>query len=132
MLLTTRPLGVKHVRVRLRVGVIVNLRVRGRIVRNLDARALSVRHLGSQRLLELRLVNTGNVTAHLGGGVLRLELLRDGRLLSTLRARASDLLPHSTGIAVFPYDGGIRGPVVARIVLRPPLRGPPRSFHLRL
>ena len=132
MLLTTRPLGVKHVRVRLRVGVIVNLRVRGRIVRRLDARALGVRRLGTQRLLELRLVNQGNVTAHLGGGVLRLKLLRDGRLLSTLRARASDLLPHSAGVAVFPYDGRVRGPVIARIVLQPPLRGPRRTFHLRL
>ena len=47
VLLTTRPLGVRHVRVRLRVGVIVVLRVRGRIVRRLDARALAVRRRGA-------------------------------------------------------------------------------------
>ena len=38
VLLTTRPLGVHHVRVRMRVGVIVDLHVRGRIVRRLDPR----------------------------------------------------------------------------------------------
>jgi hypothetical protein len=132
VLLTTRPLGVKHVRVRLRVGVIVNLRVRGRVVRRLDARALSVRRRGTRRLLELRLVNRGNVTAHLDAGTLRLELLRNGRRFSTLRAKPTDLLPHSAGIAVFAYRARVRGPVVARIVLRPPLSGPRRSFHLRL
>ena len=112
MLLTTRPLGVKHVRVRLRVGVIVDLRVRGRIVRRLDARALTVRHLGTRRLLELRLVNRGNVTERLGGDGLRLALLRGGRRLATLRPRACELLPHSAGIAVFAYRRGqSRGPV---------------------
>ena len=65
VLLTTWPLGVKHVRVRLRVGVVVDLRVRGRIVRRLDARALTVRRRGTLRLLELRLVNRGNVTERL-------------------------------------------------------------------
>jgi hypothetical protein len=132
VLLTTRPLGVKHVRVRLRVGVIVSLRVRGRIVRRLDARALSVRRLGARRLLELRLVNRGNVTERLGGDGLRLVLVRGGRRSATLRPRRRELLPHSAGIAVFVYGGRLRGAVLARIELRPPLHGPPRSFHVRL
>ncbi|HEY2310246.1 MAG TPA: hypothetical protein VGH46_03925, partial [Gaiellaceae bacterium] len=63
VLLTTRPLGVKHVRVRLRVGVIVDLRVRGQLVRRLGVGGLTLRRQGaSRRLLELRLVNRGNVT----------------------------------------------------------------------
>ena len=132
VLLTTRPLGVKHVRVRLRVGVIVDLRVRGRIVRRLDARALTVRPRGRQRMLELRLANLGNVTERLGGDGLRLTLVREGRVLATLRPRRCELLPHSAGIALFAYRGRVRGPVLARIELRPPLRGPQRSFHLRL
>jgi hypothetical protein len=127
VLLTTRPLGVKHVRVRLRVGVIVNLRVRGRIVRRLDARGLSVRRLGERRLLELRLVNRGNVTERLGGDGLRLALLRHGRVFATLRPRPRELLPHSAGVAVFAYGGRVRGAVVARIKLRPPSRGGRRS-----
>jgi translation initiation factor IF-1 len=132
VLLTSRPLGVKHVRVRLRVGVIVDLRVRGRIVRRLDARALTVRRSGPRRLLELRLVNRGNVTEHLPGDGLRVSLLRGGRKLATLRPRGRELLPHSAGIAVFAYRGRLRGSVLARVELRPPVRGPRRSFRLRL
>ena len=132
VLLTSRPLGVKHVRVRLRVGVIVDLRVRGRIVRRLDARALAVRRKGSLRLLELRLVNRGNVTEHLPRDGLRISLLRDGRKLATLRPRSRELLPHSAGIAVFAYRGRLRGMLLARVELRPPVRGRRRVFHLRL
>jgi hypothetical protein len=132
LLLTTRPLGVKHVRVRLRVGVMVDLRVHGRIVRSLDARALAVRPRGESRLLELRLVNRGNVTERLAGDGLRISLLRNGRKLVTLRPRSRELLPHSAGIAVFPYRGQLRGPVLARVELRPPVRGTRRSFLVRL
>jgi hypothetical protein len=132
VLLTTRPLGVKHVRVRLRVGVMVDLRVHGRIVRSLDARALTVRRSGASRLLELRLVNRGNVTERLAGDGLRISLLRDGRKLVTLRPRSRDLLPHSAGIAVFAYRGRLRGTVVARVELRAPVRGTQRSFLVRL
>jgi hypothetical protein len=132
VLLTTRPLGVRHVRVRLRVGVIVDLRVRGRIVRRLDARALAVRRRGAMRRLELRLVNRGNVTERLGGDGLRLSLLRGGRKFATLRPAPRELLPHSAGIAVFAYRGRLRGDVLARIQLRPPVRGRGRSFRIRL
>ena len=132
MLLTTRPLGVRHVRVRLRVGLIVDLRVRGRIVRRLDPRALAVRRRGATRLLELRLVNRGNVTERLGTDGLRISLLSDGRKFATLRPQSQELLPRSTGIAVFTYHGRLRGDVLARVELRPPVHGPRRSFHLRL
>jgi hypothetical protein len=131
-LLTTRPLGLKHVRVRMRVGVMVVLRVRGRIVRRIDARGLSVRRHGTLRLLELRLVNRGNVTERLAGDRLRLWLIRRGRKLATLRPTPRELLPHSSGIAVFPYRGRVRGTVLVRVALSPPLRGPRRSFHVRL
>jgi hypothetical protein len=132
VLLTTRPLGVKHVRVRLRVGVIVDLRVRGRIVRRLDARALKVRRDGPACLLELRLGNRGNVTERLGSDGLRLSLLRGGRKLASLRPAPRELLPHSTGIASFTYRGRLRGAVLARVELRPPVRGPRRTFSVRL
>jgi hypothetical protein len=131
VLLTTRPLGVRHVRVRLRVGVIVDLRVRGRIVRRLDPGGLSVRRRGAQRLLELRLVNRGNVTERLGGNRLRLVLVRDGRILATLRPRRLEILPHSAGIAVFVYRGHVRGTVQVRIKLHPPRSGHVRAFWLQ-
>ena len=132
VLLTTRPLGVHHVRVRMRVGVIVDLRVRGRIVRRLDPRALEVRRGGNERLLQLRLVNRGNVTERLGGNRLRLALLRNGRTLAMLRPRRRELLPHSAGLAVFVYRGPVRGTVLARIELRPLGRSHLRAFWIRL
>jgi hypothetical protein len=132
VLLTTRPLGTSRVRVRLRVGVIVVLHVRGRIVRRLDARTLTVRRHGARRVLDLLVRNRGNVTERLGGDGLRLVLLRDRRALATLRPRRRELLPHSAGIAEFAYRGAARGSVVARIELRPPVYGRRRSFHIRL
>jgi hypothetical protein len=132
VLLTTRPLGVKHVRVRLRVGVVVDLRLRGRILRRLDARALTVRRSGPLRLLDLRLVNRGNAIERLARDGLRVSLLRNGRKLATLRPRSRELLPHSAGIAVFAYHGRVRGAVVAKVELRPPVPGALRSFRVRL
>jgi hypothetical protein len=131
VLLSTRPVGERHVRVRLRVGVIVDLRVRGKIVRRLDPQSLTVRRHGARRVLELRLVNRGNVTERLDGSRLRLALLRDGHAFAKLRPTRRELLPHSAGVAVFSYRGEVRGPVVARIELRPP-GSPPRSFRVRL
>ena len=132
VLLTTRPLGVHHVRVRMRVGVVVDLRVRGPIVRRLDARALTVRRRGPRRLLALRLVNRGNVSVRLGGNGLRLALLHNGRRLTTLRPERQEVLPHSAGVATFTYRGRTRGPVLARVELSPPMQGPHRSFRVRL
>lgn len=132
VLLTTRPLGVHRVRLRLRVGVIVVDHVRGRIVRRLVARSLTVRRPGGRRLLELLLVNRGNVTERLDGGRLRLVLLRRGRRFATLRPRRRELLPHSSGIAEFLYRGRMRGKVVARVELRPPAPAARRSFPARL
>jgi translation initiation factor IF-1 len=132
VLLTTRPLGARRVRVRLRLGVIVVLHVRGRIVRRLDARALTVRRRGSRRLLELRLVNRGNVTERLGADGLRLALVAHGRTLARVRPKTRELLPRSVGIAEFAYRGATRGAVVARVELRPPVRGKPRVFRIRL
>jgi hypothetical protein len=117
---------------RLRVGIIVVLHVRGRIVRRLDARALTVRRRGGQRLLDLLVRNRGNVTERLGDDRLRLLLLRDGHTITTLRPRRCELLPRSAGIAEFAYRGPARGNVVARIELRPPVHGRARSFHVRL
>jgi hypothetical protein len=129
VLLTTRPLATRRVRVRLRVGVIVDLRVPGRIVRRLDARRLTVR---SHRRLELLLVNRGNVTERLGRDGLRLVLSRDGRPLARLRPLRGELLPRSSGLAEFVYRGPARGGVVARIELRPSIPGRRPAFHLRL
>jgi hypothetical protein len=131
VLLTTRPLGARHVRLRLRVGVVVVLHVAGRIVRRLEVRTLSVRRRHGHELLEVRLVNRGNVTEELGGMAVRLALLRRGHRFATLRPRHLELLPGSTGIAEFPYRGRVHGVVIVRVLVRPQL-GRGRSFRIRL
>jgi hypothetical protein len=132
VLLTTRPLGARRVRVRLRVGVIVDLRIPGRIMRRLDARRLTVRRRRRLRLLELLLANRGNVTERPERDGLRLTLSRNGRRVATLRPRRGELLPRSTGLAEFAYRGPARGRVVARVELSPSIRGRRPAFHLRL
>ncbi len=132
VLLTTRPVGAGRVRVRLRVGVVVLVRVPGRTVRRLEPLALTVRRRARRRLLELRLVNRGNTVERLGGARLRLVLRRDGRTVATLRPRRQELLPHNAGIAEFVYRGRVRGAVVARIELRPPAGGRPWIFRIHL
>jgi hypothetical protein len=132
VLLTTRPVGARRVRVRLRLGVIVDLRVQGRIMRRLDARTLTVRRRRRLRLLQLRLVNRGNVTERLASDGLQLVLSRGRRSLATLRLRRGELLPRSTGVVEFTYRGPARGRVVARIELRAAVRGRRPAFHLRL
>jgi hypothetical protein len=131
-LLTTRPLGVHLVRLRLQVGVIVVLHVRGRIVRRLEARSLRVRPAPNGRTLQLLLVNRGNVTERLGNDGLRLVLLRSGHVVATLRPHGRELLPRSEGLAEFAYRGGIRGDVVARVEARATVHVPMRTFHVRL
>ena len=93
---------------------------------------LTLRRLGRRRLLELRLVNRGNVTEELGGSGLRLSLFR-GRRRSRRWSRGAAsccriarVSPCSRTAAAF------EEPVVARVELRAPVQGPRRSFHLRL
>jgi hypothetical protein len=117
---------------RLRLGVMVVLHVKGRIVRRLDARSLGVRRRGKRRVLELLLFNRGNVSERLGGDGLRLVLVRGSRTIATLRPRRRELLPRSRGIAEFVYRGTARGSIVARVQLSRPVRGRSRSFHVRL
>jgi hypothetical protein len=132
VLLATRPPAAKTVHVLLRVGVVVLVRVAGTIVHRLEPQALSVRRDGATRLFSLRLANRGNVAERLRGSRLELVLRRHGRRLATLRARLLDLLPHSVGIAQFPYHGVVRGRVRASVVLQPAAIGPARSFGVTI
>jgi hypothetical protein len=128
VLLSTRPPAAKTVHVLVRVGVVVLVRVAGTIVHRVEPRALSVRRDGATRLFALRLANRGNVAERLRGGRLELVLSRRGKRIATLRSRLVDLLPHSVGIAQFPYRGAVRGRVRATVVLRPATIGRTRSF----
>ena len=132
VLFATRPPADTKVHVLLRVGVVVLVRVPGTIVHRLVPQALSARRKGRARLLSLRLANLGNVAERLGASRLHLVLTQRGARAKTLRAHRQELLPHSVGIAQFVYRGRLRGPVMARVVLRPAADGPTRTFHLTL
>jgi P pilus assembly chaperone PapD len=130
VLLETRPRADKKVHVLLRVGVVVLVRISGSIVHRLEPQALSVRRDGTKRVFSLRLANRGNVAERIAGARVEIVLNRHGRSFAALRTRRFDVLPHSAGIAEFPYGGAVRGPVVARVVLRPPTIGRSRSFRV--
>jgi hypothetical protein len=72
------------------------------------------------------------VTERLGADGLRLALVAHGRTVARLRAKRRDLLPRSVGLAEFTYRGAARGNALARIELRPPVRGVPHVFRIRL
>lgn len=132
VLFTTRPPAEKRVRVLLRVGVVVLVRVPGTIVHRVEPQALSVHRHGAARLFSLRLANRGNVAERLRGSRLELVLRLHGKRLATLRARLIDLLPHSVGIAQFAYRGAVRGRVRATVLLRPATIGRERSFRVTI
>jgi hypothetical protein len=132
LLLTTRPPAVKTVHVLLRIGVVVLVRVSGTIVHRLVPRALTVHRDGTDRILAVRLANRGNVSEWIGGRRVALVLSNGGKRFATLHARRFDLLPHSAGIAEFPYHGAVRGPVVAQVAFRPATLGVSRTFRVTL
>jgi hypothetical protein len=132
VLLVTRPLRTAALAVRMRLGVIVVVRVRGRIVRRLTPVGLRARRRGRARQLELLLRNAGNVTEALDTGCLTLGLRRRGRLVH-LRPVARTLLPHTRGLAEFRYPKRWRGRAVVRIERRRRCPGLAlRRFVLRL
>jgi len=119
VVLTTRPRRSAGVAVRMRIGIVVVVRAPGRIVRKLALRKLAVRHeRGGTRVLELHMVNRGNVTETLGRGRVGLSLRR-GSAHVRLRADARDLRPRTRGILELRYRGPLRGWVTARAQIGP-------------
>ena len=133
VLLTTRPRRGAGVAVRMRIGVVVVVRAPGRVVRRVAVRGARVRRVGRARVLELRLVNRGNVTERLGRGRIRV-VLRRGRIHATLRAGPRMLRPRTSGIVQLRYRGRLRGWVTAqvRIAPEPGRHAVRRTFRVRL
>jgi hypothetical protein len=117
LLLTTRPHLTGGVAVRMRIGVRVVVRAPGAIVRRLDLRQLLVRRAGHTRLLELFVVNRGNVTETLLRAHVELTLRRPGQGQSRVRPRSRELRPGTRGIVQFVYRGRLRGRVSARVTI---------------
>lgn len=132
VLLTTRPVAVAGVAVRMRLGVVVVVRAPGQVTRRLRIGGLRVRNVHGTRLLELWVANRGNVTESLSRGRVRIALARGGvsvRLLALPR----ELRPRTSGLVQLAYRGRLRGRVSARAELVDPggrvLR---RTFRIRL
>jgi hypothetical protein len=135
VLLTTRPRRRGTLAVRMRLGVVVVVRAPGQIVRRLRPVRLRVRRAGRARVLELLVVNRGNVTETVGRGCATILLRRRGRLLTRLAPAPRPFLPRSRGIAELRYRGPLRGWMLAQVgaAKRPECpRFPSRVFRIRL
>ena len=135
VLLSTRPGPGGRVAVLMRVGVVVDVRVPGTTVRHLELRALHVRRAGRSRVLELVLVNRGNVTETLQRGRVEATLRRRERVLARLLAAPRELLPRTRGLVEIRYGGRLRGPVTAHVEVGPAGPGGSvwrRTFRIRL
>jgi hypothetical protein len=132
VLLTTTPKRGAALAVRMRVGIVVVVRAPGRVVRRLSLESMRVRREARERILELVLLNKGNVTETLERGHLRV-VLRRGDARVTLRAGGRSLRPRTRGLVELRYAGRLTGWVTAQIEIaspdRPVLR---RSLRLKL
>jgi len=133
VLLTTRPQRGAGVAVRMRLGVVVVVRAPGLVVRRLALRRLRVRRVHRARIVELLVVNRGNVTERLDRGSVRVVLRRRVRHVR-LRAEVRQLRPRTRGVFQFRYRGRLKGRVTAtvRIVPEPGLPPVMRTFRIRL
>lgn len=133
VLLTTRPRIQSGVAVRIRMGVVVVVRARGAVVRRLELGRLRVVRGGRARVLELEVVNRGNVTEPFARRTAVVSLFRSGRRVATLTAVPRTLRPRTRGLLQFRGAARLTGPfrATARVttgsgsVLR-------RSYRVRL
>jgi hypothetical protein len=132
VLLTTRPRDAGGVAVRMRVGVVVVVRAPGAVVRRLDLRELVVRRRGRTRLLELLVVNRGNVTEIVQRSLVTLTLRRGGRVVAAPRPDPRRLRPRTRGIVQFRYRGDVRGLVTAQATVSVGPAAVTTSYKIRL
>lgn len=135
LLLTTRPSKPVGLAVRVRIGIVVTVRVPGKLVRHIAVGRVRLQRRGRDRIVDIELVNRGNVTERLARGRVVVTLMRRGRPLARLVSAPRELLPHSRGRADLVYRGRARGWVRALIDAGPHARGAHaqrRSIRLRL
>jgi hypothetical protein len=133
-LLRTRPIGEGRVAVRLRLGVVVVVRAPGTIVRRLELDGLHVARRGRQRVLELDLVNRGNVTESLDGARAVISRRNSGRPVVTAFANSREVRPRTRGLLTFRCGRGLHGWFTAHVVIPPDgVRGRlERTYRIRM
>jgi hypothetical protein len=132
VLLTTRPRDAGGVAVRMRVGIVVVVRAPGTVIRRLELGQLVVRRRGRTRLLELLLINRGNVTETVQQSLVRVALRRRGRVFATLRPDPRRLRPRTRGIVQFRYRGAVRGWVTGHATVSVGRAAVTSSYRIRL
>jgi hypothetical protein len=136
VLLTTTAPSAKGMVLRMRIGLVVTVRVKGRLVRNLVVASARSRHAvrgvrGAS--IDVALANRGNVIESIDGNRLRVVLLRRGRVVARLRPGRRKVLPRTSALVAMRYRGKLRGAVTARVELtRADGAVARRSFRLRL
>src|SRR5262249_39049229 len=98
LLFTSRRHATGGLSVRVRMGGVVVVRAPGEIVRRIEARGLRALRRGRGRLVELSLVNRGNVTESFERARAILSLERGGRRVARLQGEARDLRPRTRGV----------------------------------
>jgi translation initiation factor IF-1 len=108
LVLASRPLLERTVKVRVRVGVVVVVRTPGRLVRRLSLGSLTPVQ-GHDRLLRLVVVNGGNVDQWVGGREVTVRCCTDGaRSLCCTRNRAGCWpTPTAPSICACPGHGSV-------------------------
>jgi hypothetical protein len=132
VLVTTRPRAHARIGVRMEIGIVVVVRVPGSVVHRLSLRGLSVGRRGTKGMLELGIVNLGNVTERIGPSRLRVRVLQGGRLVGRGRPARRELLPRSRGIDEIAYRGRATGPVTVLVELTRSGHVIRRAYHLIL
>jgi len=132
VLVATRPSEREGVAVRMRIGIVVDVRVPGTIVHRLALRGLRVRRSSHVPMLELSVTNRGNVTERIGPGRLRVVLLQRGRVVARPHSGRRELLPRSRAVEQIPYGGRLTGQVTVLVELREGVHMIRRRFHLRV
>jgi hypothetical protein len=132
LLFTTRRRARDGLAVRVRMGVVVVVRAPGEVVRRLALRGLRAVRTRHRRLLELVVVNRGNVTESLTRGRAVVSVERAGRRLARLTAATRSLRPGTRGVLQFPIRRRLTGTVLARVDLVSEAGRIGRAYRLRL
>ncbi|HEU5206316.1 MAG TPA: hypothetical protein VFT94_01790, partial [Gaiellaceae bacterium] len=132
LLFTTRRRVRDGLAVRVRMGVVVVVRTPGTVVRRLALRGLRTTKTKRGRMLELLIVNRGNVTEAFARGRTVISLERASRRLARLIAEPRSLRPGTRGALRFPMRRRLVGPVLARVDLLTEAGRIQRVYRLRL
>ena len=134
VLLSALVPSARGVVVRMRIGLTLVMRIAGRVVHRVTVLGARLRRAGSSRSLELALANRGNVTESIGGGRLRVAILRRNRVVARLGIARRELLPGTRGLVRLRLGADRHGPAVVQVKLQRAARSGwvERRFRLRL